>query len=143
MENNKNLADEMQEEEEEAETDLGMDNVYDDLQNAEEDVGEEFLADENEMIEMDEIGEEESESVIIGPQMEKKSNVVKKEESVLTFFSLPVLKLCTVIKLKNKFNYFERSTQTKTINFRVRRKNCNGTYCIRSTVLYVIRFLFL
>lgn len=120
------MADEMQEEEQDV--DFGMNAVYDDLQNAEEDVGEEYLENENEMDEMDEIGEEENESVVIGAKLDKKSNVVKKEESVLTFVSLPVLKICTVIKLKNKFNYFERSTQTKKINWRVSQKNCVYTY---------------
>lgn len=115
-ENNNYAADEMQEEEELP--DFGMNDVYDNMLEA-EDVGEELLEGENEMNEMDEMNEEEG-SVIIGPKMEKKSNVVKKEESTLTFLSLPVQKLCTVIKLKNKFNFFERFAQAKKIMYKVR-----------------------
>lgn len=112
----------MEEGEEEALVDpLGLDLDIEDLQSAEENVNEAFM-DEN--MEMGEEGEVESLSTDLKhePDEEIESSVEKKvsEES---FLSLPVTKLCTVVKLKNKFNFFDRVSQTKKILMRVRLDN--------------------
>lgn len=76
---------------------------------------------ENEMDEMYETEEEKSlkaESEDENEPVRKKSK--KKEESVETIQSLPIAKLCVVVKLKNKFNFFDRFVQTKIISSRVR-----------------------
>ncbi|XP_060855178.1 dynein intermediate chain 2, ciliary-like [Metopolophium dirhodum] len=102
-------------EEEEYIDPLALDLNIDDLQSV-EDVNEEFL---HENMEMGEEGEVESILTDLKnePEEEIESRVVKKvsEES---FLSLPVTKLCTVVKLKNKFNFFDRVSQTKKILMR-------------------------
>lgn len=91
---------------------------------------ESFLEAEDEMFEtfeggeMDEMDDESkkrssdalrSESSELGGK--KRAVKVKSEESI---YSLPVQKLCAVVKLKNEFNFFERSSLTKNILARVR-----------------------
>lgn len=104
-------------EEEEYIDPLALDLNVEDLQSA-EDVNEEFM-DEN--MEMGEEGEVESLSTDLNNVLDEEieSRVVKKV-SEDSFLSLPVTKLCTVVKLKNKFNFFDRASQTKKILMRVR-----------------------
>ncbi|XP_027845899.2 LOW QUALITY PROTEIN: dynein intermediate chain 2, ciliary-like [Aphis gossypii] len=82
-----------------------------------EDVNEEFM-DEN--MEMGEEGEEEDLATDLKTEFEEEddSQKKKKKESEESFLSLPVTKLCTVVKLKNKFNFFDRISQTKKILMR-------------------------
>lgn len=56
------------------------------------------------------------------PEEEIESHLSKKVSDE-SFLSLPVTKLCTVVKLKNKFNFFDRVSQTKKIIMRVRLDN--------------------
>lgn len=87
-----------------------------------EDVNEEFM-DEN--MEMGEEGEEEGLSIDLKdePVEEKESHKVKKKVSEESFLSLPVTKYCSVVKLKNQFNFFDRVSQTKKILMRVKIDN--------------------
>lgn len=104
-------------EEEEYIDQLGFD-YNDEVLLSNEDVNEEFV-DEN-MV-MGEEGEVESLSTDVKNNLEeeKESHLSKKvsDESIL---SLPVTKFCSVMKLKNKFNFFDRVSQTKKILTRVR-----------------------
>ncbi|XP_026821468.1 dynein intermediate chain 1, axonemal-like [Rhopalosiphum maidis] len=92
-------------------------NENDDELQSVEDVNEEFM-DEN--MEMGEEGEEEDLSIDLKdePEEEKESHKVKKKVSEESFLSLPVTKYCSVVKLKNKFNFFDRVSQTKKILMR-------------------------
>lgn len=85
-----------------------------------EEVGEEFQLEEDEMIgEMSEIGENSVLSTIRdvdAPEQEKELDEVS-EQSIK---SLPIKPYCAVVKLKNKFNFFNRYTKTKDIDTRVR-----------------------
>lgn len=89
----------------------------------EEEVNEEFSIEENKMDEMIEMDEDEQtlvdKSKDIG-EAEDESIVSSKTDSVQTFESLPMKKMCSVIKLKNKFNFFDRSASTEKVVQRVR-----------------------
>lgn len=86
-----------------------------------EEDNEEFSYGENELDEMNEIEEEKSLTVVSEDNFEPvRKKRVLNEKSVESFVSLPITKLCTVIKLKNKFNFFDRFVQTKTISLKVR-----------------------
>lgn len=102
-----------------------------------EDVNEEFM-DEN--MEMGEEGEEEDLLTDLKTELEEEdeSQIKKKKESEESFLSLPVTKLCTVVKLKNKFNFFDRISQTKKILMRV--KSDNIKYFI-TVIFYLIIIL--
>jgi len=121
------------EEEEEYIDPLALDLNIDDLQSVEE-ANEEFM---HENLEMGEEGEVESISTDLKnvPDEEIESRVLKKV-SEDSFLSLPVTKLCTVVKLKNKFNFFDRVSQTKKILMRVRLDNI--IYFITIIVCYII-----
>jgi hypothetical protein len=86
-----------------------------------EEGNEEFLNEENELDEMNEMEEEKSLKVVSKEDFEPvHKKRVLKEKSIESFVSLPVTKFCTVIKLKNKFNFFDRYVQTKSISMKVR-----------------------
>lgn len=89
----------------------------DEFQNAEDEMGE-----MNEMDEINEMEENQQLSDTLGSQSSEFNEVprVKKEKSEETIYSLPIQKLCAVLKLKNDFNFFNRFTQTKAIYLRVR-----------------------
>lgn len=102
-------------EEEEYIEPLKLDLNVEELQSVEE-VNEE-LVDEN--MEME--GEVESLSTDLKNEPEEEiESQLSKKVSDESFLSLPVTKLCTVVKLKNKFNFFDRVSQTKKIITRVR-----------------------
>ena len=112
---------------------LGLDLNNEDLQSAEI-VNEEFM-DEN-MV-MGEEGEEESISTDLKNEPEEEIELrVLKKVSEDSFLSLPVTKLCTVMKLKNKFNFFDRVSQTKKVLMRVRVDNI--LYFITIIICYII-----
>lgn len=105
--------------------------VYMDFENNEmpsEEVGEEFQFDEGEMIEeMSTVDENNALSTIRsmdGSEQEKISDEVS-EHSII---SLPIKPYCAVVKLKNKFSFFDRYTNTKHIDMRVRHKNITYIY---------------
>ncbi|XP_001950034.2 dynein intermediate chain 2, ciliary-like [Acyrthosiphon pisum] len=102
-------------EEEEYIDPLALDLNIDDVESV-EDVNEEFM---HENMEVGEEGEVESISTDLKnePEEEIESRVLKKVSDE-SFLSLPVTKLCTVVKLKNKFNFFDRVSQTKKILMR-------------------------
>lgn len=87
---------------------------------------EEYMIEDYEMGEMDELGEEESLTDLMAKdgkeviEQHGKKKTLKKEESVQTIISLPVKKYCATIKLKNEFNFFSRYTKTKPSHQRVR-----------------------
>lgn len=120
-------------EEEEYIDPLALDLDIDDLESV-EDVNEEFM---HENIEMGDEGEVESILTDLKnvPEEEIESKVIKKVSDE-SFLSLPVTKLCTVVKLKNKFNFFDRVSQTKKILMRVRLNNV--IYFITIIVCYII-----
>lgn len=106
-------------EEEGGKADFDIYPVDDNVRIAEE-VGEEFMDEENEMDEMFEMDENEEQS------LERRGSVASKdtkdsvssrdmsnEKSAETLISLPLKKYCSVIKLRNEFNFFNRYTLTK------------------------------
>lgn len=108
----------------------------DDLSAGGEEAMEEFLGYEyeDEIIEMvekdeeEEEGEEKSPSMIlkVGPKPKKDGRTIAKEESMISLTSLPVKRSCVVVKLKNKFNFFDRFTQTRKIVLKVRVESINS-----------------
>lgn len=90
-----------------------------------EDVGEEFDFEEGEMMgEMSAIGEDNTSLTIRSDisSKEKESHVSKKvsEDSII---SLPIQPYCAVVKLKNKFSFFDRNTGTLCVDKIVRHDN--------------------
>lgn len=124
----------MEEAEEELYIDkLGVDLNDEQLQSIDEVIEE--LMDEN----MEEEGEYESLSTDLKGKLEEEIELdIPKKVSEESFLSLPVTKLCTVMKLKNKFNFFDRVSQTKKILLRVRLDNI--IYFI-SNFLFAIPFI--
>lgn len=100
--------------------------VDDNIQTAEE-VGEEFLNEENEMDEMFEMDENEEQSLERRGSTASKdsdsSRDMSKEKSAETLISLPIKKHCSVIKLKNEFNFFNRYTLTRDTTQKVMIRN--------------------
>lgn len=127
---NDSMVEDMGEEEE--------DDAYMDFENNEmpsEEVGEEFHFDEGEMIgEMSTVEDNNVSSTIRSaddPEQEKESDKVS-EHSIQ---SLPIKPYCAVVKLKNKFSFFDRNTNTKSIDMRVRHKNTTYIYKLVPTYL--------
>lgn len=114
----------------------------------EETFGEEFqnaedeMSEMNEMDEMNEMEENQQLSDTLGSQSSEFNEVprVKKEKSEETIYSLPIQKLCAVLKLKNDFNFFNRFTQTNTIHLRVRLDYSMDLYF---TYFFIIVFVFI
>lgn len=110
----------------------------DDLSTGEEETMEEFLGYEyeDEMTEMSDKEEEEEEKeeksptlvLKVGPKPKKDARTVTKEESMMSLTSLPVKRSCVVVKLKNKFNFFDRFTQTRKIVSKVRPDSIKCSY---------------
>lgn len=107
--------------EEEEEIDYENDMVYKNMNS--EDVDEEFQFEEGgEMIgEISNIDEDNPLSTILndGTSDQENESHVSEEESEHSIISLPVERYCAVVKLKNKFSFFDRSTGTKSIDIRV------------------------
>lgn len=100
--------------------------VYMDFENngmPPEESGEEFHFEEDETIEEMSIVDENNVLSTIrdaeAPEQEKEPEEVT-EHSVK---SLPIKRYCAVVKLKNKFSFFDRYINTKNIDMRVRDKN--------------------
>lgn len=87
----------------------------------EEEVNEEIPNEEDIIDNMNEIGEDTNESIKPKDITESVDfQGFSKEESVETFESLPITKICAVIRLKNKFNFFDRYIITEKVTQRVR-----------------------
>jgi len=77
----------------------------------------------NETNEMSEMDDNKNLSITVkdGLQSDEEQNVVKTL-SLQTILSLPIIPICSIVKLKNDFNFFSRYTQSLTISKIVRRK---------------------
>jgi len=89
------------------------------LSNPEDEINETY--EEEEINKIDE--EDKQKSLDQNSELNQESQI-KIIESIETIYSLPIQKLCSVMKLKNEFNFFNRFTLTKDIHMRVRVYNC-------------------
>jgi len=117
---------------------LRMDAIYLNIQ-LDEEANQEALSFENEMEEMNEMDEmnemyemnETSEmdddkslsTTIKDGSKEDNEQSVVKTWSLQSILSLPIMPICSVVKLKNHFNFFSRLTQSMAISSKVKLKN--------------------